>query len=89
MIVPYQECPSPPLTPALRAQARSAVQVVTADGRHLAAGRAILFALEETHWHVRAVRLARRRPVIWLVELGYWLVARHRSFFGRFLFRSE
>ena len=77
------------MTPALREQARTAVQVMTADGRHLSAGRAILFALEATHWHPSAVRLAGRRPFIWLVELGYWIVARNRSFFGRFLFRTE
>jgi hypothetical protein len=45
--------------------------------------------LDETHWHSSAVRLAGRRPFIWLVELGYWIVARNRPFFGRFLFRSE
>jgi hypothetical protein len=77
------------MTPALREQARRAVQVITADDRHLSAGRAILFALEETHWHPGAVRLAGRRPLIWLVELGYWVVARNRPLFGRFLFRSE
>jgi hypothetical protein len=77
------------MTPVLREQARKAVQVITADGRQFSAGRAILFALEETHWHRRAVRLAARRPFIWLVELGYWIVARNRPFFGRFLFRSE
>jgi hypothetical protein len=77
------------MTHALREQARKAVQVITSDGRHLSAGRAILFALEETHWHPRAVRLAARRPFIWFVELGYWLVARNRPFFGRFLFRSK
>jgi hypothetical protein len=77
------------MTLALREQARNAVQVITADGRHLSAGRAILFALDETHWHSSAVCLAGRRPFIWLVELGYWIVARNRPFFGRFLFRSE
>ena len=77
------------MTPALREQAREAAQVITADGYHLSAGRAILFALEETHWHPNAVRLAARRPFIWLVEFGYWIVARNRPFFGRFLFRSE
>jgi predicted DCC family thiol-disulfide oxidoreductase YuxK len=77
------------MTPALRAQARKAVQVMTADGRHLSAGRAILFALEEIEWHPRVVRLAGRRPLIWVVELGYWIVARNRPFFGRFLFRAE
>ena len=77
------------MTPALRAQSRKAVQIITADGRQLSAGRAILFALEEIEWHPRVVRLAGRRPFIWVVELGYWFVARNRPFFGRFLFRSE
>jgi len=77
------------MTPALRAQARKAVQVITADGPQLSAGRAILFALAEIAWHPTMVRLAGRRPFIWLVELGYWIVARTRSFFGRFLFRAE
>ena len=77
------------MTPELREQARKAVQIITVDGHQLSAGRAILFALEETHWHPRAVRLAARRPFIWLVELGYWIVARNRSFFGRFVFRCE
>ena len=77
------------MTPVLREQARKAVQVITSDGRHLSAGQAILFALDETGWHPSAARLAARRPFIWLVELGYWIVARNRPFFGRFLFRSE
>ena len=77
------------MTPALREQARKAVQVMTADGRQLSAGRAVLFALEEIGWHPRMVRLAGRRPFIWAVELGYGIVARNRSFFGRFLFRAE
>ena len=77
------------MSPALREQARKAVRVMTADGHQLSTGRAILFVLEEIDWHPSMVRLARRRPFIWAVELGYWIVARNRSFFGRFLFRSE
>ena len=77
------------MTPALREQARKAVQVMTADGRQLSAGRAMLFVLEEIEWHPRAIRLAGRRPFVWAVEFGYWIVARNRSFFSRFLFRSE
>jgi hypothetical protein len=37
----------------------------------------------------RAARVASRRPLIWLVEAGYWVVARNRPFFARFLFRGE
>jgi predicted DCC family thiol-disulfide oxidoreductase YuxK len=77
------------MTPALREQARKAVQVIAAEGRQLSAGRAILFVLEEIGWHPRAVRLAGRRPFVWAVELGYRIVAHNRAFFGRFLFRTE
>jgi hypothetical protein len=77
------------MTPALREQARKAVQVMTADGRQLSAGRAVLFVLEEIDWHPSMVRLARWRPFIWAIELGYWIVARNRSVFGRLLFRSR
>jgi hypothetical protein len=70
-------------------QARKAVQVITADGHQLSAGRAILFALEEIDWHPSMVRLGGRRPFVWVVELGYWIVAHNRSFFGRFLFRPK
>ena len=76
------------MTPALREQARKAVQVMTADGRQLSAGRAVLFVLEEIGWNPRTVRLVGRRPFIWAVELGYWILARNRSFFDRFMFRS-
>ena len=77
------------MTPALREQARRAVQIITADGRQLSAGRAMLFVLEEIGWHPGVVRLAARRPFIWLVELGYRIVANNRPIFGRFLFRHE
>jgi hypothetical protein len=77
------------MTTALREQARKAVQVMTTDGRQLSAGRAVLFVLEEIGWHASMVRLAGRRPFIWAIELGYWIVARNRSVFGRFLFRPE
>ena len=77
------------MTPLLREQARRAIQVVTADGQQLSAGRAILFVLEEIDWHPGIARLARRRPFVWLIDLGYWIVARNRSFFGKLLFRGE
>ena len=28
-------------------------------------------------------------PLVWLTELGYWVVANHRSFFSKFLFTRE
>ena len=77
------------MTPQLREQARRAVQVITVDGAQLSGGRAMLFILEEIGWHPTLARLGRRRPFVWLVELGYRLVARNRSFFDRLLFRSR
>jgi len=44
--IPYQEVPTPPLTPALREACRAAVHVRTTDGRWLRGGRACLFVLE-------------------------------------------
>ena len=85
-LIPYQEAPAPPMTPALAAACRRAVHVVRRDGRILRAGKAALFILEHTGLGVPA-RILAIPPLLWLVELGYQLVARNRSFFGRFLFR--
>jgi hypothetical protein len=63
--------------------------VITAGGRVLAAGRAVLFMLEEIGWHPRLARLAQRRPFVWLVEIGYWIVARNRPLFDRLIFRRR
>ena len=65
-----------------------AVHVVTEDGQILRAGRACLFVLAALGWQ-RTARVLSLPPFVWLVELGYRLVARHRSFFGRFLFRER
>ncbi len=86
--VPYQDLPSPPMTPALRRQAERAVQVITPQGQQLSGGRAVLYVLGQVGWRPGLVRLASRRPVLWVVELGYWVVARNRSLFSRFLFRG-
>lgn len=85
--VPYQELPSPPMTPLLRQQAERAVQVITPEGRQMSGGRAVLFVLEQVGWHPALVRLASRQPFVSVVELGYRIVARNRTFFSRFLFR--
>jgi predicted DCC family thiol-disulfide oxidoreductase YuxK len=85
--VPYQDAPSPPMTPALRAACEKAVHVLTTDGRTLRAGRASLFVLANIGygWLARPLLLP---PFVWLVELGYRIVAAHRPFFARFLFRE-
>ena len=85
---PYQDVPSPPLTPALRAACREAVHVRTSDGRWLRGGQACLFILERIGWP-QVARVARIPPLAWIVEAGYWLVAHHRGFFSHVLMRRR
>jgi predicted DCC family thiol-disulfide oxidoreductase YuxK len=87
--VPFQELPSPPMTPALRRQAERAVQVITPEGQQISGGRAVLFVLQQVGWHPMLVQLVSRRPFVWVVDLGYRIVARNRSLFSRFLFRGQ
>jgi predicted DCC family thiol-disulfide oxidoreductase YuxK len=87
-VLPYQEAPSPPMTPALHEACARAVHVVKSDGTLLRAGRATLFILEQIGWGWFA-RVLSWPPFIWIVELVYSLVANNRRFFSRFLFRDE
>lgn len=86
--MPYQEAPAPPMTPELYRACDRAVHVIRPDGRVLRAGRASLHALEIAGWGWKA-RFLSWPPMIWFVELGYWIVARNRRFFSRLLFRSS
>lgn len=85
--VPYQRVPSPPMTPELARACAQAVHVITPDRRVLRAGRASLYVLERAGWTWRA-RILGVPPLVWLVELGYRLVAANRDLAGRLLFRS-
>lgn len=72
------------MTPALYAAAEEAVQVITPDGRRLEAGRAVLYVLAAIGCR-RLAALGQAWPFIWAIEWGYWLVARHRSWFSGWL----
>jgi predicted DCC family thiol-disulfide oxidoreductase YuxK len=76
------------MTPLLRVQARTAIQLVTPDGHRLQGGHAALVCLRETGWHPTLVRLLEHRPFVWLVELGYHFVAANRPRFTWFIPRS-
>jgi predicted DCC family thiol-disulfide oxidoreductase YuxK len=76
------------MSDALAARCARAVHVLTPDGTLLAAGRASLFVLGRIGWP-RLARLLARRPLVWLVEAGYRVVARNRGFFAHFLFRGD
>ena len=83
--MPYQEAG---LSPELRAACARAVHVRLPDGSYLRAGRAALFVLDRIGFH-RSARTLSRRPMVWAVELGYWVVARNRRFFAEFLVTEE
>ena len=76
------------MTDDLRLACRRAVHVVTADGHVLRAGRAAMFILRELGHPVLGT-LGATPPFLWAVELGYWIIARNRRFFSRFMFRRE
>ena len=74
------------MTDALARRCERAVHVMTPDGTLLSAGRASLYAMDAVGWH-RFSAAFSRRPLIWLVEGTYRLVADHRQGVSRFLFR--
>jgi predicted DCC family thiol-disulfide oxidoreductase YuxK len=77
------------MTPELYRACQEAVHVITPAGRILRAGRASLFILQEVGYPRWLIRPLSWPPLVWLVELGYQLVAQNRSFFSKFLFTRE
>ena len=84
---PYQQAPDPPMDPTLTAACARGVHLIHPDGRIERAGRACLTVLQLIGYAPQFVRLLRLPPFIWMLEIGYWLTARNRAFFSRFLFR--
>jgi hypothetical protein len=76
------------MTEELHQRCMRAIHVVAPDVHTMRAGKAALFILEHCGYS-RTARVLRIPPLIWFVELGYWIVARNRRFFTRFLFRKE
>jgi predicted DCC family thiol-disulfide oxidoreductase YuxK len=85
---PFQQAPSPPMTPELALACERAVHVVTPDGKAVGAGKACLVVLALIGWKRQAILLSLP-PMIWLIELGYWIVARNRTLFSRWMFQGE
>ena len=86
--VPYQEASRPPMTDVLAKRCAKAIHVITPQGTILSAGRASLCILGLIGY-LRLATVLSFPPLLWFVELGYWIVARHRYFFSRFLFRPS
>ncbi|MEO0796472.1 MAG: DCC1-like thiol-disulfide oxidoreductase family protein [Verrucomicrobiota bacterium] len=61
-----------------------AVHYLDEHGRVLRAGEAVLVALERTpKWSWAARWYYHIPPFAWMIEAGYWVVARNRSFFSK------
>ena len=76
------------MTAELRQACIQAVHVITSDGEVLRAGRAAMFILRGLGFR-RMGAIGGVPPFSWAVELGYWVVARNRKLFARFMFRQE
>ena len=83
---PYQQVPWPPMDEALAAACGRAVHLRHPDGRQERAGRACLRVLGLVGYPKTAACL-RLPPLVWGVELWYWMVARNRMLFSRLMFR--
>lgn len=86
--LPYQQAPRPPMDEELAAACSRAVHLRHPDGRLELAGRACLTVLELAGYR-RTARWLRQPPLVWGVELGYWIIARNRMLFSRLLFRAR
>ncbi len=76
------------MTDDLHSACAQAVHVLTLDGRRLKAGRAVLFVARALGYS-KSARLGALPPFIWVIEASYLVVANHRGFFSKFLFKSE
>ena len=86
--VPYQDAPRPPMTDSLARRCERAVHVVTPEGQVLSAGRASLYVLGKIGFP-RLARVGGLPPFVWGVELAYWMVARNRRVFSRWMFSGK
>src|SRR5262249_55674609 len=86
-IVPYQDAPSPLMTPEIYENCPNAVHVVTNRGVVLRAGRATVYIFDQLGY--KLVRVLLYPPIIWLVEIGYRIVASNRNLFAKVMFRHE
>jgi hypothetical protein len=75
------------MTPELAADCARALYVIRPDGTRLRAGRAILHMVGVIG-HPTIARVLAWPPFVWMVEIAYWIVARNRHVFSRFLFTT-
>jgi predicted DCC family thiol-disulfide oxidoreductase YuxK len=76
------------MTDELAARCARAMHVLAPDGTLYAGGRASLFVLGRLGWP-RLARVLGTPPLVWLVELGYRLVAANRGWLSTLLPRTR
>lgn len=77
------------MTPGLYEACEHAAHVITADKQLLKAGRAGMFILEEIGYPAWLVRPLAVPPLVFLTETGYYMIARNRTFFSKFMFTED
>ncbi len=77
-VIPWQQAPAPPMTPALAGACRQAVQVLTREGTLLAGEAAVFFVLGELGFK-RLAKLARSPLLAWIGAAVYRLIAWQRG----------
>lgn len=84
-IVTYQNCPEPPMHEALREQCKTAMYVVTKEGKELRGADAVMFVLQETglSWWWK---FWRTPPMIWFAQACYSVIARNRGLISKWFF---
>lgn len=75
------------MTAELYRRCARAVHAIAPDGVTLSGGRASLHVMGLVGWR-RLAAVLSARPLIWVVEAAYWLVARNRHLFSRLFFRG-
>lgn len=73
----------------LRARCADALYVVTTDDEVIGGAAALVFMAETVGLIGASARLLRFPPVLWVLGVGYGVMARNRPLFARFLFRSD
>ncbi|MFT4977348.1 MAG: putative DCC family thiol-disulfide oxidoreductase YuxK [Myxococcota bacterium] len=63
------------------------MHIIMPDGTVLRAGYGTLVVLREVGWWWMAPFMWP--PLLWLVELGYQIIARNRILFSKVIFRDE
>lgn len=86
-IVTFQNAPTPPMHPALYEACKTALYVVTEDGKELRGADGVLFAMQKTGF-APGWALLRLPPFVWIARLVYGYIAKNRSRVSSIFFKN-